>query len=229
MALQGNDHELVRPQNDPPNSSYFADYDGQYEDPNNQGHIGDVSRSGSNAAAAISRPICRRPATCHRRASTSPSPTRDAPDLPLRRRRMVLRLHHPGQEYRLDALLGPGQRRRLAAGQQSGRQAEFCAAAKLELRPDRLDRISMRLSAGRPVPRRQPRPLRDRQAADARQRALLARQRRQHRLALWRWRRQAGRRLRLRLGPDSGQQMPAAGRAQDQPQAAEVRPSRRLP
>ena len=41
-GLQGNDRELVRPSNDPPLQSYFADYDGQFGDPQNQGHVGDV-------------------------------------------------------------------------------------------------------------------------------------------------------------------------------------------
>jgi hypothetical protein len=41
-GLQGNDRDLVRPQNDPPNASYFTDYDGQYDDGANQGHVGDV-------------------------------------------------------------------------------------------------------------------------------------------------------------------------------------------
>ena len=41
-GLQGNDESLVRPQNDPPFNSYFTDYDSTYEDPANQGHMGDV-------------------------------------------------------------------------------------------------------------------------------------------------------------------------------------------
>ncbi len=41
-GLQGNDRELVRPANDPPLQSYFVDYDGQFGDPENQGHVGDV-------------------------------------------------------------------------------------------------------------------------------------------------------------------------------------------
>jgi hypothetical protein len=41
-GLQGNDEDLVRPANDPPFMSYFADYDDQYDDPANQGHLGDV-------------------------------------------------------------------------------------------------------------------------------------------------------------------------------------------
>jgi hypothetical protein len=43
-GLQGNDHNLVRPQNDPPTLSYFTDYDGNTEDDQAQyqGHIGDV-------------------------------------------------------------------------------------------------------------------------------------------------------------------------------------------
>ena len=41
-GLQGNDKELVRPANDPPFSSYFTDYDSTFDDPENQGHIGDV-------------------------------------------------------------------------------------------------------------------------------------------------------------------------------------------
>jgi hypothetical protein len=41
-GLQGNHRDLVRPANDPPFSSYFADYDGLFADPANQGHMGDV-------------------------------------------------------------------------------------------------------------------------------------------------------------------------------------------
>ena len=41
-GLQGNDRDLVRPANDPPFNSYFTDYDGQFEDPADQGHMGDV-------------------------------------------------------------------------------------------------------------------------------------------------------------------------------------------
>lgn len=41
-GLQGNDEDLVRPDNDPPFLSYFTDYDNTYEDPENQGHVGDV-------------------------------------------------------------------------------------------------------------------------------------------------------------------------------------------
>jgi hypothetical protein len=41
-GLQGNHRNLVRPANDPPFSSYFTDYDGNFIDPQNQGHMGDV-------------------------------------------------------------------------------------------------------------------------------------------------------------------------------------------
>ncbi len=41
-GLQGNHISLVRPANDPPFQSYFTDYDGQFNDPQNQGHMGDV-------------------------------------------------------------------------------------------------------------------------------------------------------------------------------------------
>ena len=41
-GLQGNDVGLVRPDNDPPFFSYFTDYDNNYDDPQNQGHVGDV-------------------------------------------------------------------------------------------------------------------------------------------------------------------------------------------
>jgi hypothetical protein len=41
-GLQGSDHDLVRPVNDPPFSAYFTDYDGQFADPMAQGHMGDV-------------------------------------------------------------------------------------------------------------------------------------------------------------------------------------------
>ena len=41
-GLQGNDRDLVRPANDPPFQSYFTDYDGKFDDPANQGHMGDV-------------------------------------------------------------------------------------------------------------------------------------------------------------------------------------------
>ena len=41
-GLQGNDVSLVRPQNVPPQQSYFADYDGFFGDAANAGHMGDV-------------------------------------------------------------------------------------------------------------------------------------------------------------------------------------------
>ena len=43
-GLQGNDRSLVRPENDPPLSSYFTDYDGNTDDSTaaEQGHVGDV-------------------------------------------------------------------------------------------------------------------------------------------------------------------------------------------
>jgi len=41
-GLQGNDRSLIRPDNEPPFESYFADYDGKFDDPENQGHVGDV-------------------------------------------------------------------------------------------------------------------------------------------------------------------------------------------
>ncbi len=43
-GLQGNDRTLVRPQNDPPLESYFADFDGNTDDSTaaEQGHVGDV-------------------------------------------------------------------------------------------------------------------------------------------------------------------------------------------
>ena len=44
-GLQGNDEQMVRPQNDPPLSSYFTDYDGNTGDDQAplQGHVGDVA------------------------------------------------------------------------------------------------------------------------------------------------------------------------------------------
>jgi hypothetical protein len=41
-GLQGNDRSLIRPDNEPPFNSYFVDYDGKSDDPENQGHTGDV-------------------------------------------------------------------------------------------------------------------------------------------------------------------------------------------
>ena len=41
-GLQGNDRSLIRPDNEPPFKTYFVDYDGKSDDPQNQGHVGDV-------------------------------------------------------------------------------------------------------------------------------------------------------------------------------------------
>jgi hypothetical protein len=41
-GLQGGDRALVRPDNEPPFDTYFIDYDGVFEDPEKQGHVGDV-------------------------------------------------------------------------------------------------------------------------------------------------------------------------------------------
>lgn len=41
-GLQGNETALVRPQNVPPENSVFADYDGKFNDPQAEGHVGDV-------------------------------------------------------------------------------------------------------------------------------------------------------------------------------------------
>jgi hypothetical protein len=41
-GLQGNALSLVQPQNVPPWESYFVDYDGQFDDPQASGHVGDV-------------------------------------------------------------------------------------------------------------------------------------------------------------------------------------------
>lgn len=41
-GLQGNDRALIRPDNEPPFAAYFVDYDGKSDDPENQGHAGDV-------------------------------------------------------------------------------------------------------------------------------------------------------------------------------------------
>ena len=41
-GLQGMDKSLVRPANQPPSQSYFADYDGSFDDPDVHGHMGDV-------------------------------------------------------------------------------------------------------------------------------------------------------------------------------------------
>jgi uncharacterized repeat protein (TIGR01451 family) len=41
-GLQGNSRDLVRPQNTPPATSYFIDYDGEFADPEKAGHVGDV-------------------------------------------------------------------------------------------------------------------------------------------------------------------------------------------
>jgi hypothetical protein len=41
-GLQGNGVDLVRPANDPPFQSYFADYDDDYSDQSAAGHLGDV-------------------------------------------------------------------------------------------------------------------------------------------------------------------------------------------
>ncbi len=41
-GLQGNDRSLIRPDNEPPFKTYFVDYDGKFDDPQKQGHVGDV-------------------------------------------------------------------------------------------------------------------------------------------------------------------------------------------
>ena len=41
-GLQGTERALTRPDNEPPFKSYFVDYDGKFEDPEKQGHVGDV-------------------------------------------------------------------------------------------------------------------------------------------------------------------------------------------
>ena len=41
-GLQGNDRSLIRPDNEPPFASYFVDYDGKFDEPGQQGHVGDV-------------------------------------------------------------------------------------------------------------------------------------------------------------------------------------------
>lgn len=41
-GLQGNALDLVRPKNVPPFDSYYVDFDGQFEDPQASGHVGDV-------------------------------------------------------------------------------------------------------------------------------------------------------------------------------------------
>ena len=41
-GLQGNDAALVKPENTPPFSSYFTDYDGDFDHPERQGWMGDV-------------------------------------------------------------------------------------------------------------------------------------------------------------------------------------------
>jgi uncharacterized repeat protein (TIGR01451 family) len=41
-GLQGTDRSLIRPDNEPPFAAYFVDYDGVSDDPENQGHAGDV-------------------------------------------------------------------------------------------------------------------------------------------------------------------------------------------
>ncbi len=41
-GLQGNDVSLVRPRNTPPWKSWFVDFDGKFNDPENTGHVGDI-------------------------------------------------------------------------------------------------------------------------------------------------------------------------------------------
>ncbi len=41
-GLQGNALSLVRPKNEPPWSNYYVDFDGQFDDPQASGHVGDV-------------------------------------------------------------------------------------------------------------------------------------------------------------------------------------------
>jgi hypothetical protein len=41
-GLQGNPATMVRPENEPPKTAYFVDYDGLFNDPEKAGHIGDV-------------------------------------------------------------------------------------------------------------------------------------------------------------------------------------------
>lgn len=42
-GLQGNAIDAVRPDNQPPRSSYYIDYDGQFSDPSYRGHMGQVA------------------------------------------------------------------------------------------------------------------------------------------------------------------------------------------
>ncbi|MES0385421.1 MAG: hypothetical protein ABUJ98_12635, partial [Hyphomicrobium sp.] len=41
-GLQGNDRHLIRPDNEPPTAAYFVDYNGEFGDRRNTGHVGDI-------------------------------------------------------------------------------------------------------------------------------------------------------------------------------------------
>jgi hypothetical protein len=41
-GLQGNDRHLIRPDNEPPMAAYFVDYNGEFGDRRNTGHVGDI-------------------------------------------------------------------------------------------------------------------------------------------------------------------------------------------
>jgi hypothetical protein len=62
-GLQGNTLDLVRPGNEPPWSSYFVDFDGQFEDPQASGHVGDVEiprRCGGKRASLMDLRIIKK-------------------------------------------------------------------------------------------------------------------------------------------------------------------------
>ena len=81
-GLQGNDVSLVRPQNEPPFTSYFVDYDGQFGDTEKAGHVGDVEiwqpchsslRLRPADRPAIGRMASGRAFGCRRRSTSRPT------------------------------------------------------------------------------------------------------------------------------------------------------------
>ena len=69
-GLQGNDKDFVRPQNDPPFSSYFTDYDSTFDDPRESGPHG-RRRNLAAVRSATRRRISRRRRYHRRRARST--------------------------------------------------------------------------------------------------------------------------------------------------------------
>ena len=155
-GLQGNDHTLVRPANDPPFQSYFTDYDGQFDDAQNQGHLGDVEiwqpcEGGYTGIPPYFPPpgyIPPPPGTFNLTIDKEAYPRICIPG----DGGYLCSLHDPRHQHRHELVLGHDHRRRLAAGRAARGGDELLAA--VAVRADRSGRFRMRLSAGLPPPRR---------------------------------------------------------------------------